>query len=222
LHRLSYVPLIAPSTTDARIAFLATVADSFIYVVSRMGTTGSTTASNSVSDALPAQIARIKKFTSIPLAVGFGVATKDHFSYIAQTDAEGVVIGSKIIQLVGDVEGGVAERATALENYCREVSSGPSKKGESGDLKEVVKEQATTVPELAEVPSAEVKEGQDLEIVLPGRFGSFGGQYVPESLVDSLSQLEKAHKAALADPTVRAPPPSSQELRASARISCLR
>lgn len=168
-----------------------------------MGTTGSTTASNSVSDSLPAQIERIKKFTSTPLAVGFGVATKDHFSYIVQTEAEGVVIGSKIIQLVGAVEGGDAERAAALEEYCREVSSGPSKKAANGSIKEVVKEQATAAPELAEVPSAEVKEGQNLEIQLPGRFGSFGGQYVPESLVDSLSELEKAHKAALADPAVR-------------------
>jgi tryptophan synthase len=38
------------------------------------------------------------------------------------------------------------------------------------------------------------------ENVLPSRFGAFGGQYVPESLVDCLAELEQAHKDALADP----------------------
>ena len=42
---------------------------------------------------------------------------------------------------------------------------------------------------------------EEAATTLPARFGAFGGAYVPESLVDSLSELEQAHKSALADPS---------------------
>ena len=87
---LSYVPLIAPSTTLHRIRFLASIADTFIYVVSKMGTTGSSD-SGSLNTALPDIIARVRQYATVPLAVGFGVATREHFDTVAEAGADGVV-----------------------------------------------------------------------------------------------------------------------------------
>lgn len=93
---LSYIPLIAPSTTSKRIQHLAAIADSFIYVVSKMGVTGS---SATVNAELPQLIARIREHTKLPLAVGFGVSTRDHFETVAKY-ADGVVIGSRIVTVL--------------------------------------------------------------------------------------------------------------------------
>ena len=93
---LSYIPLIAPSTSENRIAQLVKVANSFIYVVSTLGVTG---ARVSVNSELPDYIKRIKRHTEIPLAVGFGVSTRQHFLQVGAA-AEGVVIGSKIISVM--------------------------------------------------------------------------------------------------------------------------
>ncbi|KAI8612038.1 tryptophan synthase alpha chain-domain-containing protein, partial [Chytriomyces sp. MP71] len=95
-HGLSYIPLIAPATTDARIKNLVSIADSFIYVVSRYGVTG---AQDNVSVDLASLVKRVKAHTNLPLAVGFGVSTREHFLQVG-AQAEGVVIGSKIITTI--------------------------------------------------------------------------------------------------------------------------
>lgn len=174
---------------------LCSIADSFIYVVSKMGTTGSTV-NGVVNASLPAQIARIRRFTDAPLAVGFGVATRAHFETVAQSGADGVVIGSKLVAVIGECEGDDAARAKAVEDYCLEIShkGQPPTDFSSGEVpseKELEEMAKTAEPELAKVPASSD---------LPARFGEFGGQYVPEALVESLSELEKAHKEALADP----------------------
>jgi hypothetical protein len=94
--------LIAPTTTDSRITTLGSTADSFIYVVSVTGVTG---ARDAVSNEVPALIERIRKnlpeqAKSLPLAVGFGVATRDSFLTVANAGSEGVVIGSGIIKVL--------------------------------------------------------------------------------------------------------------------------
>ena len=64
-----------------------------------MGTTGSSV-SGKVNTALPDIIARIKEYTDVPLAVGFGVATRQHFDYVAESGADGVVIGSRLVEVI--------------------------------------------------------------------------------------------------------------------------
>ncbi|EPS27827.1 hypothetical protein PDE_02771 [Penicillium oxalicum 114-2] len=110
---LSYVPLLAPSTTESRLKLLCKLADSFAYVVSRMGVTGAT---GSLSSGLPDLLARIKLYSgNVPVAVGFGVSTREHFMSVANI-ADGVVIGSQIITTLTDAAPG--ERAKAAEQYC--------------------------------------------------------------------------------------------------------
>ncbi|TFK54702.1 bifunctional tryptophan synthase TRP1 [Heliocybe sulcata] len=191
---LSYVPLIAPSTSLPRIRFLSSIADSFIYVVSKMGTTGSSTKSG-MNTELPDIIARVRQYTDVPLAVGFGVATREHFDYVANTGAEGVVIGSRLVSVIKEAP--ASEIATKVEAYCKEISLKGQPRTPGG----------TQITGKVTTPSVNVnKDGPSPSntasdpIVLPARFGQFGGQYVPEALFDCLQELEEAHKSAMSDP----------------------
>ncbi|KAG6916961.1 bifunctional tryptophan synthase trp1 [Tephrocybe rancida] len=183
---LSYIPLIVPSTTLPRIKFLASIADSFIYVVSKMGTTGSSD-TGSLNSELPDIIARVRGFATVAIAVGFGVATRQHFNTVADAGADGVVIGSRLVHVLKSSAPGRA--AKNVEAYCREVSG----KGEPTRHRTPPGPRTSSVTPVAQPPDSNCKS-------LPARFGQFGGQYIPEALVDCLAKLEEAYGTAVADP----------------------
>jgi len=191
-HGLSYVPLIAPSTTEDRIQILSKVSDSFIYVVSKMGVTGS---SAEVNAKLPAIIERIRKHTDLPLAVGFGVTTREHFETVG-AHADGVVIGSRIITLLREAEPG--SRAQLVQQYAAEVS------GRKSIELDTVADDTTDEPEVSDIAGKGIVVATEDTATgfysMPTRFGEFGGAYVPESLVDCLTQLETAYIQAKNDP----------------------
>ncbi|EMD38078.1 hypothetical protein CERSUDRAFT_113219 [Gelatoporia subvermispora B] len=187
---LSYVPLIAPSTSENRIQFLASIADSFIYVVSKMGTTGSSV-TGTMNSALPELIDRVRAYTDVPLAVGFGVATRDHFDLVADAGADGVVIGSRLVSIIKTAP--QDQVAQTVEAYCREISlKGQPPKRPSAARTRSSASRASTA---SKQPSTSAGAS-----ALPPRFGQYGGQYVPEALWDCLVELEEAHKAAMKDP----------------------
>ncbi|RKO87171.1 tryptophan synthase beta subunit-like PLP-dependent enzyme [Blyttiomyces helicus] len=223
---LSYVPIIAPNTTDARIKALAQVADSFIYVVSTLGVTGARAA---VSSGLPALVARIKEHTSIPLAVGFGVSTRDHFVDVGAR-AEGVVIGSKIITIMRDA--GPGKGAKAVGEFASWITGRAGVKGVAQPAKvvEPVVRKSPFAPhfgggkffglgsmavgafsswltgrsEVKEVESDDESDEEEevKEVVnhIHGGFGEFGGQFAPEALMDVLEAIEHAFNEAKSDP----------------------
>ncbi|KAI1204472.1 tryptophan synthetase [Annulohypoxylon truncatum] len=201
---LSYVPLIAPATSDTRMKILCALADSFIYVVSRMGVTG---ALGTLNANLPNLLERVKKYSGDkPAAVGFGVSTREHFQSVASI-ADGVVIGSEIVTTLRKAEPGTG--AKAVEEYCAYVSGRTAEE----TTREVGVMEAISA---AKEPSGEdvtvngvISEHDDAALVaqlaalhgkIPERFGEFGGQYVPESLMDCLSQLEDGFNAIKDDP----------------------
>ncbi|KAK9477246.1 tryptophan synthase beta subunit-like PLP-dependent enzyme [Lipomyces japonicus] len=196
---LSYIPLVAPSTTDSRLKLLSSIADSFIYVVSRMGTTG---VSGGVSEGLPDLCARVRKYAKdIPLAVGFGVSTREHFLSVGEV-ADGVVIGSKLVTLIGEAEHDKIYNVT--KDYCSQIC------GRTGLEAKLNTERIVT-------PSAVITDGdsnaslangflngvseEERKRKFPARFGQFGGQYVPEALFDCLTELEKGFEDAVNDPS---------------------
>lgn len=188
---LSYIPLIGPSTSPNRIQFLASIADTFIYIVSKMGTTGSST-TGIVNTTLPSLLSRVREHTAVPLAVGFGVATREHFNIVSDAGADGVVIGSRLVSIIKESpEGEIAQR---VESYCREICM----KGEPTRLRTPAALQPAHSPLPA--PASAAGALPTTSITLPMRFGQFGGQYVPEVLFECLAELEEAHKAATADP----------------------
>ena len=160
-----------------------------------MGTTGSSDTSK-LNSALPDIIARVREYATVPLAVGFGVATRQHFEHVAEAGADGVVIGSRLVSVIKNSP--PEELAKNVETYCREISlkGQPNKAtlhAPTGDAKSVPVFNANRE---GPAPSHTISD----PIALPARFGQFGGQYVPESLFDCLVELEEAHKNAMADP----------------------
>ncbi|KAL2880147.1 anthranilate synthase / indole-3-glycerol phosphate synthase [Colletotrichum sp. CLE4] len=201
---LSYVPLIAPATSDARMKILCKLADSFIYVVSRQGVTG---ALGSMNANLPDLVARVKKYSgNKPAAVGFGVSTRDHFLSVAQL-ADGVVVGSQIITTLQKAAPG--ELFNDVAKYCSYLCGRDS----DDTTREVgMVEAMAAAKQPTEEPTVDerITADQDSELVaelaamhgkIPDRFGDFGGQYVPESLMDCLSELEEGFNKIKDDPS---------------------
>lgn len=90
---LDLISLIAPTTSDERLKRIADNAGGFIYAVSRAGVTGAQKETNSSAEEL---VARARKFTDLPIAVGFGISTRSQIEEVwAYADA--AVVGSAIV-----------------------------------------------------------------------------------------------------------------------------
>ncbi|KAH7366896.1 tryptophan synthase [Plectosphaerella cucumerina] len=204
---LSYVPLIAPATSDARMRILCRLADSFIYVVSRQGVTG---ALGSMNANLPELVARVKKYSGDkPAAVGFGVSTREHFLGVAEL-SDGVVVGSQIITTLQKAESPEA-RLRDVAEYCSYLAGRTTTDDEEATREVGIIEAIAGARETTATPtvSATITETEDSDLVaqlaamhgkIPARFGEFGGQYVPESLMDCLSELEEGFNKIKDDP----------------------
>ncbi|HTZ54901.1 MAG TPA: tryptophan synthase subunit alpha [Candidatus Acidoferrum sp.] len=94
--------LVAPSTRPERAKRIAAQSTGFIYVVSRLGVTGSGTRPS--TDAVRAQIATLRSITDEPLAVGFGVSNPEHVREVA-TLADGIIVGSALIDAYAGTNG---------------------------------------------------------------------------------------------------------------------
>lgn len=204
LDSLSYVPLIAPATSDARMRILCQLADSFLYVVSRQGVTG---ALGTLNAHLPELLARVKRYSGDkPAAVGFGVSTREHFLSVANI-ADGVVVGSQIITTLQNASKG--EEGKAVQDFCSYLC-GRTTTAEEEATREVGIVEAVSGAQDASgdvTVDGVVSHADDLIAQLaamhskiPDRFGEFGGQYVPESLMDCLTELEEGFNKIKDDP----------------------
>eukprot|EP01112_Ceratiomyxa_fruticulosa_P017298 TRINITY_DN5364_c0_g1_i3.p1 TRINITY_DN5364_c0_g1~~TRINITY_DN5364_c0_g1_i3.p1 ORF type:complete len:290 (-),score=68.98 TRINITY_DN5364_c0_g1_i3:105-974(-) len=122
---LSFIPLICPTTSPARIEKLASLANSFIYCVSINGITG-------VREGLPPHlstfISKVRAHASNPLAVGFGISSHDQFVTVGKI-SEGVVIGSAFIKAIENAPPG--SQAEVVKNLAKQVITG---KNEQSDI----------------------------------------------------------------------------------------
>jgi tryptophan synthase alpha chain len=88
--QLALIRLLAPTTPDDRMTAIGKGAQGFLYLVSKTGVTGS---DGLALDAVAANVARVRRASSLPVCVGFGISTADDVAAIA-AEADGVVIGS--------------------------------------------------------------------------------------------------------------------------------
>ncbi|HOJ62412.1 MAG TPA: tryptophan synthase subunit alpha [bacterium] len=93
---LALVYLVAPTSTEDRVRAIAAQARGFIYYVSRTGVTGE---QRDIAADLAENLRRLREFTPLPVAVGFGVSTPEQAAEIAR-HADGVVIGSAVVRLI--------------------------------------------------------------------------------------------------------------------------
>lgn len=93
---LEIVSLVAPTTPDSRLPAIAAAASGFVYYVSREGVTG---VRDQVASGVREAVGRIRRHTALPVAVGFGIARREHVAEVAAA-ADGVVVGSALVGVV--------------------------------------------------------------------------------------------------------------------------
>jgi tryptophan synthase alpha chain len=88
--------LAAPTSTDERLRRIAEVSTGFVYAISRTGVTG---ARQQLPEDAHGLVKRIRRFSKLPVAVGFGISTPDQFASVGKF-AEAAVVGSAIVQTI--------------------------------------------------------------------------------------------------------------------------
>lgn len=115
-HGLALIYLVAPTTPPERAAWIASRSGGFVYCVSLTGVTG---ARQSLPPRLRGMVKQIKAASPLPVAVGFGVSRPEHVRSVAKTGADGVIVGSALVDTLGP-DGNDVERFATL---CRELSA---------------------------------------------------------------------------------------------------
>jgi len=115
-NELDMIFLVAPTSTDKRLELIAEQASGFIYAVSRAGVTGTR---ESVSAEAEKLVSRVRKFSTLPIAVGFGVSTRKQVVDV-QRFADAVVVGSAIVQKLEQL-GGSSDIPRQIGEFVRSL-----------------------------------------------------------------------------------------------------
>jgi tryptophan synthase alpha chain len=106
------IQLVAPTSTDERVAVCAAATDGWLYLVTLTGTTG---ARGGVSPALAGLVERTRALTDVPLYAGFGISTPEHAATVAEL-ADGVVVGSRAVQVAENGPAALREYVASLRD----------------------------------------------------------------------------------------------------------
>jgi len=119
MERVGLAPifLAAPTSTDERLQAIAGASKGFIYAISRTGVTGKQQTMTSDASQL---VARIRRWSKLPVAVGFGISNAEHVAQVGEF-ADAAVIGSAIVELIerATIEGGPEAAAGAVARFIK-------------------------------------------------------------------------------------------------------
>ncbi len=111
--------IVSPLTREERLAKIVEHASGFIYLVSRLGVTGVDERNDDRDNRLAALIASIKKATPLPVLAGFGISTPAHAEKMMASGADGVITGSKIVDLVSKAD--PTKMESELSDYLKQM-----------------------------------------------------------------------------------------------------
>ena|SRR5438309_3100826 len=114
---LVHIRLVAPTTPAERMKKIAASARGFLYYVSREGVTG---ARETIVASLAEKIAELRKLSDLPIAVGFGISKPEQAREVAR-QADAVVVGSAIVDLIGKQGNGSVEKVSAFARAIAEA-----------------------------------------------------------------------------------------------------
>jgi tryptophan synthase alpha chain len=123
-QNLVTVFLAAPTSTDARLKCIAELSTGFVYAVSRTGITG---ARKELPEDAEKLVQRLRKFTKLPIAVGFGISVPEQFAAVGKF-AEAAVVGSAIVQTIESNPGTETEAVAKFVKQLSAVNRQPSVK----------------------------------------------------------------------------------------------
>ena len=95
-NKLAPVFLAAPTSPDVRLKAIAEVSQGFVYAISRVGITGT---QQKIAGDASELVARLRQFTTLPIAVGFGISNAEHVKAVGEF-ADAAVIGSALVALI--------------------------------------------------------------------------------------------------------------------------
>jgi len=130
-HDCELIFIVAPTTTGERLERIMSQVSGYVYVQARLGTTG---ARADFSDQTAESLERIAEW-DVPKAVGFGISTGEHAQRVIEAGADGVIVGSALVDIVAQgVERGdpAVTVASRLEGKARELKQG-ALRGASGN-----------------------------------------------------------------------------------------
>ncbi|CAL8136789.1 unnamed protein product [Prunus armeniaca] len=111
--------LTAPTTPIDRMKKIVEASEGFVYLVSTVGVTG---ARESVNEQVPRLLREIREATTKPVAVGFGLSKPEHVKQVAEWGADGVIVGSAIVKVLGEAKS-PEEGLKALETFTKSFTS---------------------------------------------------------------------------------------------------
>ncbi|MCY1288226.1 Tryptophan synthase alpha chain [compost metagenome] len=116
---IDFIRLTTPTTDDARLPTVLEGSSGFVYYVSVAGVTG---AGAATLEHVEEAVARLRRHTDLPVAIGFGIRTPEHAANIARL-ADGVVVGSALIDKIADAQSS-ADAVEGVLGLCRELAEG--------------------------------------------------------------------------------------------------
>ncbi len=116
---LATIFLAAPTSTDQRLKLIAEVSTGFVYAVSRTGVTG---ARKQLAGDAETLVRRLRRFTTLPIAVGFGISNPEQFAAVGEF-ADAAAIGSRIVELIEQNPGREAQSVAQFIGQLTAVSS---------------------------------------------------------------------------------------------------
>ncbi len=123
-QNLDTVFLASPTSTDERLSRIGRLATGFVYLISRPGVTGERA---SLSDAVPPLVERVRRFTRLPLAVGFGLSNPEQVRQV-QALADAAVVGSALVHAIEQHYSAQGEQE--IERFVRWLKSGTGSRPE--------------------------------------------------------------------------------------------
>jgi tryptophan synthase alpha chain len=121
---LALVPLVAPTSTDERLAAILAGARGFVYTVSVTGITGERTG---MAAGLEGFIGRVRAHADVPVALGFGISTAEHARAAADAGADGVIVGSRLVRAAIEAADAGEDPAAAVGAAVAELAAGLSR-----------------------------------------------------------------------------------------------
>jgi len=117
---ISQVFIVAPTTTNARLKKILSVASGYVYLVGLLGVTG---ARQDLQGTTLELIKRVKPLTNLPVFMGFGISSAGHVKQVLEAGADGVIVGSAIINLMKENLGDRHRMLEAIGKFALELKN---------------------------------------------------------------------------------------------------
>ncbi len=117
---LDTIFMVTPNSSEERRKKIASKTTGFIYTVSLLGVTGTR---EKLSEQVEGLVGELKKLTSIPVCVGFGISKPEHAALIASAGADGVIIGSAIVKLIEENLDNKEKLLTEISTFVHKVKN---------------------------------------------------------------------------------------------------